>query len=293
MRHELSISLVCGAFLGWSASSSVAYAAAPKPSYAETRVEVDASKLERGGSTMEKSVASMSRNEVLQAVTQGLGKHVTVVDEGGEAVVHVELLWREYETSYYGVRIEVRRGSEAELVAVDECKLCDEEKLAAKVASRVPEVLAYLVNEQEEPEAQPREEPQPEAEPGASPPTQEQQPSPEEDDGPGYRRVGVAGYVGIASLALGVAGLAGGIPVLLEEPTTGARPNDDYVIETRDRVPLGATLVGIGGGLLLTGAVLVAVDQTVLRKRRARRGAVTLVPSLSPTGANLGLVGRF
>ena len=57
---------------------------------------------------------------------------------------------------------------------------------------------------------------------------------------------------------------------------------------------VGLALVGTGAGLVVAGAVLIAVDQTVLRKRRERGTSTTaLVPTLSPYGAGLAWVGRF
>jgi hypothetical protein len=281
-----------GVLLALALTPSLAHAAAPKPVYSTARVEVDASELEGEGSTMEKSVASLSRNEVLRALSRDLAEHVTVVDKGAEAVVYVSLVWKDYETSHYGVRVEIRRGSTARLVVVDECKLCDEGKLAAKVAGRVEDLLPYLAVEPAEAATEPEVESEVKAEPETSEPWVE--PEPVVDDGPGYRRVGVAGYVGIGALALGVGGVAGGIAVLLEDPTEGYVPNDDYQLERRDRVPLGGTLVGVGGALLVTGAVLVAVDQTILRRRRAERGrSIVLLPSVSPTTVGLGLTARF
>jgi hypothetical protein len=112
MRPKI-VAVVAGACVlhAWMFTPALAYAAAPKPSYVTTRVEVDATELEGEGSTMEKSVASLSRNEVAQAVRRDLAKHVTVVDKGGDVVVHVTLAWKDYETSHYGVSVEIRRGS--------------------------------------------------------------------------------------------------------------------------------------------------------------------------------------
>lgn len=274
----------------------LAHAHAPKPSYSTTQVEVDASELEGEGSTMEKSVASLSRNEVLRTMRRDLARHLTVVDEGAEAVVHVTLVWKDYEASHYGVTVEVRRGGSMRLAVVDECRLCDEEKLAAKVAGRVEDVLPYLVDGA--PSGPVAGEAEPEGEPEAralqAEPLAEPDPARTTEDEPEPRRVGVAAYVGFGAIALGVGGLAGGIAVLLEEPTERFRPADDYVLERRDRVPLGAALVGVGGALLVTGAVLVAIDQTVLRKRRAGRArSLVLVPSVSPSTVGLGISARF
>lgn len=298
MRRDPSISLmgavcaVCAvALLGWTASSSVAHAFAPKPAYADTRVEVDASKLEGGGSTMEKSVASLSRNEVREAVAKSLGKHLSVVDEGGQAVVHVELLWRDYETSYYGVRIEVRRDGEAELVAVDECKLCDEEKLAAKVAARVPEVLPFLEQKAEPAVA----EPEPEAsEPGATPEPRgepvDSAPTDRLEDDVKPRPLGALGITGIVVGAGGLAGVVYG-SVLLSRPTTTRVDGEGerFVVEESYTRP-GGIWLGVGLGVTVVGAAMVAVDRTVLRKRRESQSQrLTVRPAVGPalTGATL------
>lgn len=297
MRSKINAFIACSSvLLAWVSTPSLTHARAPRPSYSTARVDVDASALEGEGSTMEKSVASLSRNEVAQAVRRDLAKHLTVVDKGAEVVVYVTLIWKDYETSHYGVRMEIRRGSSSQLVVVDECKLCDEEQLAAKVAGRVEDLLPYLVVETEGPEPVGKAEVEPEPvgvepEPEVSEPRVEPEPV---NDGPGYRRVGVAGYVGIGALALGAGVTLGGVILLLQDPTIRIPPNDTLVEEETQPRTLGTVLTAAGAGLLVSGVVLVVVDQTVLRKRRSQRKAAAMLhPSLSPAGFSISVSGRF
>ncbi len=107
-------------------------------------------------------------------------------------------------------------------------------------------------------------------------------------------RLGVAGYTGFATLAVGLGMTLGGVIVLTREPEQRLQASSARFIETAHRRPLGGALTGVGAGLLATGVVLLVMDRTVLLKRRAHRNTkAKLAPSLTPNGAGLFLAGRF
>jgi hypothetical protein len=83
--------------------------------------------------------------------------------------------------------------------------------------------------------------------------------------------------------------------VELAKPAERELSVESYRYETFARPrQLGVALVGVGAGLLVTGAVLIAVDQTVLLERRRRRARpLSFVPSFSSTTIGLSWSGRF
>jgi hypothetical protein len=66
-----------------------------------------------------------------------------------------------------------------------------------------------------------------------------------------------------------------------------------YDMFTRPR-RLGSALVGVGAGLLVAGAVLIALDQTVLLERRRHRARrILFAPSFSNAAIGVSWSGRF
>lgn len=100
-------------------------------------------------------------------------------------------------------------------------------------------------------------------------------------DAPVDKKLHGLGYAGIASLSLGIAaGATGGVFLGLGE----TRPDETDQSLRRDFQPSGYALIGVGGALITTGAVLLAVDLT--RDRRQKQRAF-IRPTLG------GIAGRF
>ena len=118
-------------------------------------------------------------------------------------------------------------------------------------------------------------------------------PPPETRDVAPSRALGPVGITGISASALGLGGAIAGAILLgrgrVEEPVPGA------MIEFVDYRPPGRALLGVGLGLMVVGEVLLAVDLSVLaRKRRAR--ATAELSYLAPTlmdGPGIAVGGRF
>ncbi|MEX1366172.1 MAG: hypothetical protein AB1Z98_23810 [Nannocystaceae bacterium] len=225
----------------------------------------------------------------VKALQEQHGVEVTKSEDA--PAILIGLAWEDYDRTVYRIRVATQRPGEQPVEVVEFTARCiDSSALTKAVVDRLPAALEQLAKVQE-----------PTSESGAQDLSAGEQRDaevePEALDEPrqhGARRVGAAGYAGIASLVAGLGVTAGGVAVLLQDPSERYAPRDDLAIEVSDRVPLGGALVGVGSGLLVAGAVLVALDQTVLRKRRAGKARVSNVaPVLWSAGAGLSWTTRF
>lgn len=270
-----------------------------EPRYLPTSIEVDVEKLveqapdkDEEFQRLERITSDRTGQQVRESVRETLVQHGVPLESGAPSVaVVVRLEWKVYLDSHYVAHIIARGRDGTEQVVDVECKLCSEPKLAATVAEHVSEILPAL----EAAEAAPQDEPTPGS---TEPRVAEPQPQPvgpgDEVDTDHARKVGPVGWAGVASLALGVGVTVGGIIVLSEDPTVQLQPLDRHVEETISRRPLGIGLTATGASLLGAGIVMLVLDQTILRRRRARgRASAEVVPSISPTRAGLALTGRF
>lgn len=172
------------------------------------------------------------------------------------------------------------------------CELCRESELVTKVGEEVARMSGRLLHEPEQPPEQ-TPEPQPEQPEGSADEGATQPPEADPVDPPG-KRIGVAGYSGIAALPIGVGLVVGGVIALTKEPTVELLPQDKQVERVTTHRRLGAGLTAAGAVVLVSGVVLLVVDQTVLRKRRSKRSAFVLPhPSPAPAGFGVSLTGRF
>jgi hypothetical protein len=201
-----------------------------------------------------------------------------------------------YLDSHYVAHVVARGHDGAEQEITLECKLCDEPKLAATVAARVPELLAVLEVQEGEGVAA---EPAGGAEPtGAGEPVEPQtkpaaEPRAELEVGGRTRKLGPVGWAGIATGVAGFAGIAVGA-VYLHRGTERRLAEDVLYEQVDDHRPMGGALLGVGSTLALTGVVLVIVDATVLAKRRARHGSHAHLGVVQLVGGGgIAATGRF
>jgi hypothetical protein len=109
-----------------------------------------------------------------------------------------------------------------------------------------------------------------------------------DDEPPSPSAVGLAGII-VGAAGLGLA--ASGIVRIAEGETRMLDPNNhEYLIVTNPR-PQGQALLGAGLGVTAVGVAMLAVDLTVLRKRRA--GRVAVAPSFGRAAAGLHVRVRF
>ena len=107
------------------------------------------------------------------------------------------------------------------------------------------------------------------------------------------RMLGPAGYVGIASSVLGLGGAIAGA-VMLDRGIVRESYGGLYLDVTDYRTP-GAATFGTSLGLMVAGTVLLAVDLTVLARRRQARARASLDGVALSVSTTPGIVvhGRF
>ncbi|PRP99911.1 hypothetical protein [Enhygromyxa salina] len=105
--------------------------------------------------------------------------------------------------------------------------------------------------------------------------------------------LGPVGYAGIASSALGLGAAIAGVVVLHRGAVVTSEPGAP-VLAITDYRPAGVGLLGAGLGVMVIGNVLLALDLSVLHKRRAAPTAgITGVGLTTNNGAALTVQGRF
>jgi hypothetical protein len=98
------------------------------------------------------------------------------------------------------------------------------------------------------------------------------------------------GKAGVALLVVGGLGVVSGVPLLIIDPIP-VKNDPERATKAWNTKPLGGAVLGIGVAVLVTGAVLLALDR---KQAKARRKSVTMVhPWLGPNGVGVGMVGRF
>jgi len=161
------------------------------------------------------------------------------------------------------------------------CELCRESDLFIKVGEEVARMSGHLLYA-------------PRSSQGTEEATTEPPPTEEEPPPPRTRRVGGVGWAGIASAAVGIAVGVGGVVDLRRPPERLAQPLTDRQFRLERSRTLGRTLVGVGVGMVVAGAVLLVVDQTVLLERRRQRARTTvLTPIALESAAGLAWIGHF
>ena len=116
-----------------------------------------------------------------------------------------------------------------------------------------------------------------------APPPPSQQPS---DDDP--KKVGALGWAGIGVALAGAATGGAGIVLLLRDDRVRVDPAAPLHVERTSTRRSGIALAVVGGALVISGIVMVAVDQV---KRKRRR--VAWAPAMAPGFAGFELAGRF
>ena len=291
-RHRTILALA----LGGSLSTSATATAEPATAATAVRVEVEVSVAPETSLPADDETWKTMRGWVTDHQTAVLEDAGFVVSNDASHVIRTELrVYGEYGVNTKGTLAVVGdSGSQREFI----CEACKDSEILAKVDGETAVLTEHLrgsLSDEQEQDADPV---------GASD-NESTEAVPGEDDGEDAGadeqpidgegpRLGAAGYAGIGAMVVGVGVTIGGLVVLTEDPEEGLQASSARFIESVHRRPLGGALTGIGAGLLVTGVALVIVDQTVLRKRRARgRTAAMFTPSLLPSGAGVAWIGRF
>ena len=110
--------------------------------------------------------------------------------------------------------------------------------------------------------------------------------------GPIPKPIGPVGIGGAVGLALGI-GLSVGGGIVLANPSQQKYEDGKILAVEIDRTPLGLSLLIPGAALVVAGTVMLAVDLSKRAKQRKRAHDITVIPTLSPSSAGIGVAGRF
>lgn len=188
----------------------------------------------------------------------------------------------------HGIHFEIIRGSEVKpAIEWALCNACGQVRLENLLTANTPQLLEALEKATTE-----------------SPATQEPDEGSEDgDDGdsgdgdgdstaPLPKPIGPIGISGAVGLGLGI-GLSIGGGIVLANPTRQDLQDHELIGTEIDRTNLGIALVIPGATLVVAGTVMLAVDLAKRAKQRKSANNITVVPTLSPSSAGIGVVGRF
>lgn len=242
---------------------------APAPETPTAVLDVD---VELGESDDE-IVGKRLHTEAIAALAE---RDVEVVEGAAPSKVDVEVRWDADENHAITVRV-TNRGEPTATVEGSPfiCDACGENELITKIREVVPECIPLL----------------PELETNGSTVDGPHDGTDPGDDKEGdYAKIGAAGIAGIVVLAGGIGLTAfGGVELAKGQETDRSDPQFPTVDDHR---PRGIAFVAAGGTAVIAGAVLLAIDLTVLKNRRKRRAA-RVAPLLTPRVVGLGVSGRF
>ena len=246
------------------AASDVAAAEPAAQGSSVVVVEVDAS-IERAQQVRERiasdAEAMLRENDVATTIDPEAPRTLTI-DIGGERYA-------------YEIELVVERSGKADAPVKLRCE-CNYDELFAKVSEGVRDSVPALQRADES------------AVPPSTPPSTnggEPEQPPVVDDRGGPAPLGGLGKAGIATMAVGVAGLGAGIALAV----IGEREREDSnrEVEATNFGPPGYALIGVGAAVVVTGVVLLAVD-----RRRAKRNAA-MMPIAGPQFVGWSFTGRF
>ncbi len=213
----------------------------------------------------------------LQAeATTALGESdVDIVQGAAVSKITVEVRWDDDENHAITVRV-TNRGEATEVVEGSPfiCDACGENELITKIREVVPACVPLLAVQQTSPE------------PVVDPPPGGDDPGPE--DRSTKRPLKAIGKAGIALMAVGVGGVAGGAVMLALGERADPNPPDPSNPETTDFRPPGIAVLAVGGALLLTGVGLLVADRVSAKKHSA-----VVAPAIGPRFTGLAISARF
>lgn len=224
-------------------------------------------------------------SEWIAARNPGLAERVPTF-EGHDQWITVEILGHTYD---YQIVVTAMRDGTAmgSVVGPIRCE-CNNEKLLELVDAQLVLAVDQLQI--------PPEEPAPDLEPVPPDTGEPAVPSPEPPPGPRERRVSRLGIAGIVTGSMGVAGVAGGVTMLMlgEQP----RSNMHSLRGNWKEVP-GVVSLAAGGAAVAAGVAMLLVDVIQCRnaerpRRCTQRGPrLEMGPSLQANGGGITVKGRF
>jgi hypothetical protein len=218
-------------------------------------LEVDAANAGEGHDVIERRVEERGA-----VVLRDAG--VLPAQSRNDPMIHVTI--SEVGTQDPGYRYRVAIAAEHGWSAEGTCQLCTEGELVQKVEATLAEAASHLPRHEAAPVPPPS---------AATKPTKSDRRS---------ANLGKMGKAGIGLLVSGALVTSIGIGLAVAQP----RVKDDTPLEKTTTRPPGYALVGIGAATLITGAILLSVDRT-----KVRRTAVA--PTFGPGTAGVVWSGRF
>jgi hypothetical protein len=221
-----------------------------QPSYGD--VAIDTSKLGADGPVIQQKI-----RERADVVLRERG--VLPPRDAADPIIEVSIVEITGEHPGYAYRVDVvRAGEPAATSAAIECGLCTEGELVKAVAARIERAVATLDDA-----PTPAAVPPPRVDPRTTSPTTDRAEPPVHS--PALR------ITGVTLAGIGGAALIPGAILAAREP----KPKPDMPLEETNTRPAGYAVLGVGIGLVVTGAVLLIVDAR--RRSRARTATVARV----------------
>lgn len=211
-----------------------------------------------------------------------------VLEEAGydASSVRISIGWLNADEFHYSVKVALDPATPADQAPLTAtCRDCSSAQLVKAAVSGVYKAI------QQRPEGPPGPEPTPAEE---SEPVEESEPEPQPEDAPAEPKASnkkagplqPLGWAGVGTMIGGAVSLgAGGAFLALGE----RRPADD-MSQIRDFRPAGYGLLGVGGALLIAGAVMLGVERARSKKRA---NAAVIHPFAGPRSAGVAWSGRF
>lgn len=257
--------------------------AAPPESVA---VEVDASSITPEGPGIEKQLGGK--------VTSALEDRGVAVDGASTRRLRIEV--RQTSFISYDVTLAVTVDGVVVTPGLEHvtCERCPLARMDEAVVAKLPDAIALMERADEmEPEPveigpQPEQEPDPEEKRSASGPDEEHD-EPEREAAQ-WRLIGPLGISGIVVGTGGVIMVAAGAVKMISPPTVEKDTSAPEYDVNRDPESTGRALVITGAAIAAVSGVLVAVDLTVLRRKRREHAKM---PVLHPSIGGFVIEGRF
>lgn len=249
-------------------------------------VEIDASSIKPEGPGITR--------QLIGKVTSALADQGVSIDEASTRQIRIEVR----ETSFISYEVKLVISVDGAIVepGLEDvlCERCPLARMDAAVVAKLPDAIALMERATE---------PEPAVAPMVAPELVEQEQNEEDgartpleqSDEPARerRRWNLIGPVGITGITVGTGGLlmvAAGVVKLASPPVLKQDPGAHEYDISHDPERTGRILVGVGAATAIVGSVLLAVDLTVLRRKRS---AIARMPVVVPGIGSLMLEGRF